>query len=249
MLHRLAELDPLVRAAYADFDLQAHLRRAQRLHDVRSVGVLFRYPQRRALLRPLFLANAQSLPDRARPAISLHGHLACAHAVLHRRRGVAGARPGGDFGAPRTVPGGAGLHGATMRLPKSGASSAACAGSLPARSNLSGRPSASAPRSKPRRSIYVADADLFDCGGRCRSRRIMHHVGRHVGRGRWAPLQPSGSTTCAALRSSRAAPQGRKCARSWKITEAVGLDPQFPDVTPRDAQALREWEAMRNAAE
>jgi isoleucyl-tRNA synthetase len=43
--------------------------------------------------------------------------------------------------------------------------------------------------------------------------------------------------------------QGRKCARSWKITEAVGLDPQFPDVTPRDAQALREWEVMRKAAE
>ena len=43
--------------------------------------------------------------------------------------------------------------------------------------------------------------------------------------------------------------QGRKCARSWKISEAVGLDPQFPEVTPRDAQALREWEAMRKAAE
>jgi isoleucyl-tRNA synthetase len=43
--------------------------------------------------------------------------------------------------------------------------------------------------------------------------------------------------------------EGRKCARSWKITEAVGLDPQFPDVTPRDAQALREWEAIRDAAE
>ncbi|MGC1250466.1 MAG: hypothetical protein WA889_06335, partial [Xanthobacteraceae bacterium] len=43
--------------------------------------------------------------------------------------------------------------------------------------------------------------------------------------------------------------QGKKCARSWKITPAVGLDPQFPDVTPRDAQALREWDAMRKAAE
>ena len=43
--------------------------------------------------------------------------------------------------------------------------------------------------------------------------------------------------------------QGKKCARSWKISLAVGLDPQFPDVTPRDAQALREWEAVRRAAE
>jgi len=43
--------------------------------------------------------------------------------------------------------------------------------------------------------------------------------------------------------------EGRKCARSWKISPAVGSDPQYPDVTPRDAQALREWDAMRKAAE
>jgi isoleucyl-tRNA synthetase len=42
---------------------------------------------------------------------------------------------------------------------------------------------------------------------------------------------------------------GRKCARSWKITESVGEDPAYPDVTPRDAQALREWDALRRAAE
>ena len=43
--------------------------------------------------------------------------------------------------------------------------------------------------------------------------------------------------------------EGRKCARSWKISAAVGSDPQYPDVTPRDAQALREWETLRKAAE
>jgi isoleucyl-tRNA synthetase len=43
--------------------------------------------------------------------------------------------------------------------------------------------------------------------------------------------------------------EGRKCARSWKISLDVGADPQYPDVTPRDAQALREWETMRKAAE
>jgi isoleucyl-tRNA synthetase len=43
--------------------------------------------------------------------------------------------------------------------------------------------------------------------------------------------------------------EGRKCARSWKISPAVGSDPQYPDVTPRDAQALREWKAWREAAE
>jgi len=43
--------------------------------------------------------------------------------------------------------------------------------------------------------------------------------------------------------------EGTKCARSWKISHDVGADPQYPAVTPRDAQALREWETMRKAAE
>ena len=43
--------------------------------------------------------------------------------------------------------------------------------------------------------------------------------------------------------------RGKKCARSWKVLESVGSDPDYPEVTPRDAQALREWEALRKAAE
>ncbi|MBN8982509.1 MAG: isoleucine--tRNA ligase [Rhizobiales bacterium] len=37
---------------------------------------------------------------------------------------------------------------------------------------------------------------------------------------------------------------GQKCARSWKILPTVGEDPDYPDVSPRDAQALREWKAL-----
>jgi isoleucyl-tRNA synthetase len=43
--------------------------------------------------------------------------------------------------------------------------------------------------------------------------------------------------------------EGKKCARSWKISPLVGSDKEFPDVTPRDAQALREFNAARRAAE
>jgi isoleucyl-tRNA synthetase len=43
--------------------------------------------------------------------------------------------------------------------------------------------------------------------------------------------------------------EGRKCARSWKILTNIGEDPEYPDVSPRDAQALREWKTMRKAAE
>ncbi len=43
--------------------------------------------------------------------------------------------------------------------------------------------------------------------------------------------------------------EGKKCARSWKISPLVGSDPEYPDVTPRDAKALREFRAGRRAAE
>ena len=38
--------------------------------------------------------------------------------------------------------------------------------------------------------------------------------------------------------------QGIKCARSWKISADVGEDAEYPDVSPRDARALREWKAL-----
>ena len=34
-----------------------------------------------------------------------------------------------------------------------------------------------------------------------------------------------------------------------KILPTVGSDPDYPDVSPRDAKALREWDALRRAAE
>lgn len=42
--------------------------------------------------------------------------------------------------------------------------------------------------------------------------------------------------------SQRAA--GVKCARSWKYFDPAAADPDYPDVTPRDAQALRELVAL-----
>jgi len=36
--------------------------------------------------------------------------------------------------------------------------------------------------------------------------------------------------------------KGNKCARSWKILPEVGTDPDYPDVTLRDADAMREIE-------
>ena len=34
--------------------------------------------------------------------------------------------------------------------------------------------------------------------------------------------------------------RGTRCARSWKVLPTVGSDPDYPDLSPRDAQAMRE---------
>ena len=41
--------------------------------------------------------------------------------------------------------------------------------------------------------------------------------------------------------------EGRKCARSWRISPDVGSDPDYPELSPRDAAAVRQWEARRSS--
>jgi isoleucyl-tRNA synthetase len=96
--------------------------------------------------------------------------------------------------------------------------------------------------------IYVADADLFatavdiDLAELC----ITSAATLVEGEGPASAFRLD-DVPGVAVEPRRA--EGRKCARSWKISPQVGSDPQYPDVTPRDAQALREWDAMRKAAE
>jgi isoleucyl-tRNA synthetase len=39
---------------------------------------------------------------------------------------------------------------------------------------------------------------------------------------------------------------GVKCARSWRYFDPRTADPAFPDLTPRDAAAMREWQALED---
>ncbi|MGF1462794.1 MAG: isoleucine--tRNA ligase [Maricaulaceae bacterium] len=41
--------------------------------------------------------------------------------------------------------------------------------------------------------------------------------------------------------------EGRKCARSWRITPDVGADPRYPELSARDADAVAAWDAAREA--
>jgi isoleucyl-tRNA synthetase len=38
---------------------------------------------------------------------------------------------------------------------------------------------------------------------------------------------------------------GVKCARSWKYFDPAIADPEFPDITPRDAAAVREYRGAK----
>jgi isoleucyl-tRNA synthetase len=38
---------------------------------------------------------------------------------------------------------------------------------------------------------------------------------------------------------------GVKCARSWKYFDPATADPRYPDITPRDAEAVAAWDAAR----
>ncbi|MFN3835753.1 MAG: isoleucine--tRNA ligase [Glycocaulis sp.] len=42
--------------------------------------------------------------------------------------------------------------------------------------------------------------------------------------------------------------QGRKCARSWRITTDVGSDPRYPDLSARDADAVAWYDARGGSA-
>jgi isoleucyl-tRNA synthetase len=45
-----------------------------------------------------------------------------------------------------------------------------------------------------------------------------------------------------------AAAKGTKCARSWKILQDVGSDPEFPELSRRDAEAVRQFDARQPLA-
>jgi isoleucyl-tRNA synthetase len=62
---------------------------------------------------------------------------------------------------------------------------------------------------------------------------------------------PEGAFTLADVPGVAVLPRkadGRKCARSWRFTDDVGSDPDYPDLSARDALAVREFDARAGAA-
>ncbi len=247
MLHRLAELDPLVRQAYADFDykrifavLSAFMTvdLSAFYFDIRK-DALYCDPgsskKRRACLNvldhlfrctvtwlaPMLCFTAEEAWLARHPA-AVSVHLELFPEVPASWRDEALAEKWRKLRTLRRVVTGA------LEVERAGKRIG---------SSLEAAP-----------LIYVADPDLFavavdaDLGELC----ITSAATLVGGEGPPAAFRLD-DVHGVAVEPRRA--EGRKCARSWKISPAVGDDPQYPDVTPRDAQALREWETMRKAAE
>jgi isoleucyl-tRNA synthetase len=247
MLHRLAELDPLIHHAYADFDYKrifaalAHFMTVDLsafYFDIRK-DALYCDPisstTRRAcltVLDHLFGATvtwlAPMLPFSAEEAwLSRHPsgegsvHLELFPAIPAEWRDDALAEKWRKVRAVRRVITGAiEIERAAKRIG----------------SSLEADP-----------FVYVSDADLFAAV----SGIDLAEVGITSAATLVEGEGPAGAFRLADVRGVAVEvklARGTKCARSWKISTLVGTDPEYPEVTPRDAQALREWDRMRSQA-
>jgi len=87
--------------------------------------------------------------------------------------------------------------------------------------------------------VYLNDADLRALAASVDFAEIAITSGLEIS-GEPAPVEAFRLADTPGIAVIFRKAQGTKCARSWKITDDVGSDSDFPDVSARDAAALRE---------
>ncbi len=98
--------------------------------------------------------------------------------------------------------------------------------------------------------VYVADKDMLRAleGVDLAEVTITSGAPRPI-----AKAPPEGAFTLPDVAGVGVVPkraEGKKCARSWRIVADIGADPEFPDLSARDAAAVREFDqrAKKDAA-
>jgi isoleucyl-tRNA synthetase len=92
--------------------------------------------------------------------------------------------------------------------------------------------------------IYVADADLRASLQATEFAELCITSGVSVFEGDGPPdafRLPEAPGVAVVVEKAR----GVKCARSWKYFDPATADPRYPDITPRDAEAVAAWDAAR----
>jgi isoleucyl-tRNA synthetase len=90
--------------------------------------------------------------------------------------------------------------------------------------------------------VYVTDGDLMSGLDGVDMAEVCITSGISIS----SEAPPSGAFTLASepgVGVVVALADGKKCARSWRITKDVGSDPAYPDLSARDAAAMREIDA------
>ncbi len=90
--------------------------------------------------------------------------------------------------------------------------------------------------------VYVADVDLYVAqhGQDMAEISITSNIEIIQGEG---PLEAFRLDDVPGVSAVFARATGSRCARSWKVSSDVGSDAEYPDLSPRDAAAMRELEA------
>jgi isoleucyl-tRNA synthetase len=91
--------------------------------------------------------------------------------------------------------------------------------------------------------VHIADPDLFSAVADVDLAEIAITSAIEV-TARPAPAGAFALDDVAGVAVVPAPATGTKCARSWRYTDDVGADPAYPDVSARDAAALRELAAL-----
>jgi isoleucyl-tRNA synthetase len=89
--------------------------------------------------------------------------------------------------------------------------------------------------------VYVADRDTL----RALEGVELEEVSITSGARLIAKSPPEGAFTLPDVPGVGVVPkraEGRKCARSWRILTDIGADPAYPELSPRDAAAVREFD-------
>ena len=242
MLHRLAELDVVIREAYAAYDYKRVVATLSHFMntdlsafyvDIRKDALYCEpYSSKKRLAALETIEQIFRCTDAvARPAHVLHGRGGLARALSLR----------GGLGAPRAV---------SRRCPRAGATRRSAekwekikrvrrvvTGALEI--ERAAKKIGSSLEAAPQ--VFIADPELMAALDGVDLAEICITSGIDVEPG----AAPAGAFTLEDVAGVAVVPkpaEGTKCARSWRITKDVGSDPDFPDLSARDAAAVREFD-------
>ena len=230
MLHRLAELDADGARRLRQFRLCARRRGAVGVHERRSLGVLFRHPQGRALLRSALERQAARRAGGDRPYLPRRRRSGWRRSSSSPRRRRGRARdPNARLRASRTVPAAFPPSGATRRSRRNGRRSAASVRSSPARSRSRAPTRRSARRWRRSPRVYVERTGAARRARRRRFRRSLHHLGhRDRAQRERRPKAPFASPIRPASRSWSSAPRASNARARGAISIPRPPIPNFP---------------------